>query len=194
MKKLMIAAAIVCAAVCSQAASYAWGNASYDINNWTGDAAEDPDLGVPMYKDGMMFLYLGTIGYEDGAFTGLDSATLVTAGGWNADEFMYGNGGSIGFSTGTVNKMGGEDYTLILVNNGSYSSLDDVKDGDYFALSASTSETTYDAVLEDNVALFVDYNPIAAGDWQKFESVPEPTSGLLMLLGMAGLALRRRRA
>ena len=30
-----------------------------------------------------------------------------------------------------------------------------------------------------------------AGNWQ---SVPEPTSGLLMLLGMAGLALRRRRA
>lgn len=31
----------------------------------------------------------------------------------------------------------------------------------------------------------------AAGSWS---AVPEPTSGLLMLLGMAGLALRRRRA
>ena len=31
----------------------------------------------------------------------------------------------------------------------------------------------------------------AAGNWY---AVPEPTSGLLMLLGMAGLALRRRRA
>ena len=31
----------------------------------------------------------------------------------------------------------------------------------------------------------------AAGAWA---AVPEPTSGLLMLLGMAGLALRRRRA
>lgn len=30
-----------------------------------------------------------------------------------------------------------------------------------------------------------------AGNWA---AVPEPTSGLLMLLGMAGLALRRRRA
>ena len=31
----------------------------------------------------------------------------------------------------------------------------------------------------------------AAGNWQ---SVPEPTSGLLLLLGMAGLALKRKRA
>ena len=31
----------------------------------------------------------------------------------------------------------------------------------------------------------------AASNWQ---SVPEPTSGLLLLLGMAGLALKRKRA
>jgi hypothetical protein len=31
----------------------------------------------------------------------------------------------------------------------------------------------------------------AAGNWQ---AVPEPTSGLLLLLGMAGLALKRKRA
>ena len=34
---------------------------------------------------------------------------------------------------------------------------------------------------------------IPAG-WTVTGAVPEPTSGLLMLLGMAGLALRRRRA
>ena len=30
--------------------------------------------------------------------------------------------------------------------------------------------------------------------WYKAEAVPEPTSGLLLLLGMAGLALKRKRA
>ena len=34
----------------------------------------------------------------------------------------------------------------------------------------------------------------AAGAWTSVVDVPEPTSGLLMLLGMAGLALRRKRA
>ena len=34
----------------------------------------------------------------------------------------------------------------------------------------------------------------AASNWKGSSPVPEPTSGMLMLLGMAGLALRRRRA
>jgi hypothetical protein len=33
-----------------------------------------------------------------------------------------------------------------------------------------------------------------AGTSANFQSVPEPTSGLLMLLGIAGLALKRKRA
>ena len=35
---------------------------------------------------------------------------------------------------------------------------------------------------------------LAFGTGGSWEAVPEPTSGLLMLLGVAGLALRRRRA
>ena len=34
----------------------------------------------------------------------------------------------------------------------------------------------------------------AAGAWGSVQGVPEPTSGLLMLVGLAGLALRRKRA
>ena len=41
---------------------------------------------------------------------------------------------------------------------------------------------------------FQDMNAIGASDWTTYSSVPELTSGLLLLLGMAGLALRRRRA
>ena len=41
---------------------------------------------------------------------------------------------------------------------------------------------------------FTDYNTaIGSSDWATM-AVPEPTSGLLMLIGMGGLALKRKKA
>ena len=190
MKKLMIAAAIVCAAACSQATSFTWGNGSYSIDNWAGTAPVDEDLGAPMYKDGMMYLYLGTVGYTEGKGFDLASATLVTFGGYDGDQYMYGNADTTAYSTSDlINKMGGEAYTLILTEGGK--SLAEMADGDHFALRTGVSGANYDGILEDHAAEFIDYNPIGASDWQAY-SVPEPTSGLLLLLGVAGLAIRRR--
>ena len=193
MKKLMIAAAIVCAAACSQATSFVWGNGSYEIDNWAGNAPIDGDLGVPMYKDGMMYLYLGTVGYTEGKGFNLDSATLVTSSGYDGDQYVYGNVDTSAYSTSDlVNKMGGEAFTLILTEGGK--SLDAMADGDHFVLRTGTSTSNYDGILEDYAAEFYDVNTIGASDWTTYSSVPEPTSGLLLLLGVAGLALRRRRA
>ena len=189
----MIAATIVCAAAFAQAANFTWGNLSYEIDNWAGNAPIDGDLGAPMYKDGMMYLYLGTVGYTEGEGFDLSSATLVTSSGYDAGQYMYGNGDSSAYSqSDLVNKMGGEAYTLILTEGGK--SLDAMADGDHFVLRTGTSGTNYDGVLEDNAAEFYDLNPIGASDWTTYSSVPEPTSGLLLLLGVAGLALKRRRA
>ena len=52
MKKLMIAAAIVCAAVIGNAANMYWGNGSYSIDNWLGNEEVDENVGGPMYKGG----------------------------------------------------------------------------------------------------------------------------------------------
>ena len=195
MKKLMIAAAIVCAAAMSQAAYYSWGNDSLSIDNWTGTEPINPDVEGPLYSGGTMLLYLGTVAYTDG--TGFSGGSgLVDYGTFNADEYMYGTvGGSGTFPTSDkISKAGNEAYTLILVNNNAYTSIDDIKDGDMFVLRTGTSASTYDGSLEDYMVDFTDHNAIAQGDWTKYSSVPEPTSGLLLLLGVAGLALRRRRA
>ena len=189
----MIVAAIVCAAACSQATSFTWGNGSYSIDNWAGNAPVDEDLGAPMYKAGMMYLYLGTVGYTEGKGFDLSSATLVTSGGYDSDQYMYGNADTSAYSTSDlVNKMGGEAYTLILTEGGK--SLAEMANGDHFVMRTGESISLYDGDLGDFTADFQDGNAIGASDWTTYSSVPEPTSGLLLLLGVAGLALRRRRA
>ena len=75
-----------------------------------------------------------------------------------------------------------------------------VKDDQLFISSALTQEIsqmggTEFAWDDESGKVFADKQASFAGaGWYTTASVPEPTSGLLMLVGLAGLALRRRRA
>ena len=72
------------------------------------------------------------------------------------------------------------DFYFVVFNNA------DATKADKYAI-ASDPVKTYSSLD----GKFVASANFSSATWQ---SVPEPTSGLLMLLGMAGLALRRRRA
>ena len=71
---------------------------------------------------------------------------------------------------------------------------------DLFVSSVQTQEIsqmggTEFAWDDESGKVFADKQSSFAGaGWYTTASVPEPTSGLLMLVGLAGLALRRRRA
>ena len=61
-----------------------------------------------------------------------------------------------------------------------------------------TSATKADVAAQATATVTVNFGNMAtatqnAANWQS-SAVPEPTSGLLMLLGLAGLALKRKRA
>lgn len=176
MKKLIIASAIVCAAMLSQAASMNWGFASGEIVGPT-DAYCDGDgfLNAPATA----YLYL--LG-DDGK-----TWTQVATAGQNDD-----------FSFGPVNIAESIDGVKAV------SSLSDptqtfrmqlITDDGKYMVESEGKALVYEIVGTTGstfVQYFVEANKgSATGDWQ---SVPEPTSGLLLLLGVAGLALKRKRA
>ena len=57
-----------------------------------------------------------------------------------------------------------------------------------------TFEADTDATIENMDTVVFGGDNSTAISWTAVENVPEPTSGLLLLLGVAGLALKRKRA
>ena len=143
MKKLLIAAAIVCAVVVSQAAAFAWDG--FDIVDINGDP-----------------------------FTG--SATLYCV------EFpAITSSGSV-----DAGDLYGTDFTSdLFVADSNYN---------FYFTAADAAGNTYKSETLTTKALAVGKGSISFEGNGTWTAAPEPTSGLLLLLGVAGLALKRKRA
>ena len=187
MKKLMIAAAIVCAAAFSQAAVIQW-----NVNNIYDEGGVNKITAAGGYS---VYLFT-TATYDTTDWANLDSSTFAT---------MIAKGESVTITAdGTAKETTGVQHTTLeklgLVPGNSYSvyavAVNSAMDK-YYVSTASTP--TGVSPVEADVSLFgmgsqKSRTLNTETGYIGWQSVPEPTSGLLLLLGVAGLALRRRRA
>lgn len=195
MKKLMIATAIVCAVAFAPAASINWGSAVADPSDPTGDTAATAgwsayllysstdlsSIAIHLDKAG-----IGAVANNGAKVVGMHTITSSEA----APAFSF------------QDAYGGEGVNV----NGFYQMLVVDEANKKFGAVNQTFEVA--GITDQNSPGEVYYNMDFGLGFDKFAGetgwsgtigdspvpTPEPTSGLLFILGVAGMALRRRHA
>ena len=185
MKKLLIMASVAAMACAASAASFTWGFYNEgDYIDSKGDA----------FDSGTAFLFLGTVTASESAFD-LSGATYVTSAGYVDDYFGATSTEGMPSSETIASTTAGQAFSLLLFDREGMTTSDLASfEGDYVLYTGSSEEGSLPGVTVTKYAKFLRYGEVEASNWATMAPVPEPTSGLLMLLGIAGLALRRRRA
>ena len=132
-----------------------------------------------IYSSDLTTKYTGTINLYVSGVSDLDGIVLST---------VSANNGVV-----TTALAGNAFSSDKLIAGNSYDFFFTFEDGDKVFTSATKSATAQATATATIQFANMASQTQNASNWSG-SAVPEPTSGLLMLLGMAGLALRRRRA
>ena len=195
MKKIMIAAAIVCAAALGQAATFDWTSSG---------KVYVADVTLSSLTDGQVITALssGTKGYMDSSnFTavnwaakmilsdGANSETLDITPAFTSHKLKVTDVNSTVFALPT-DESTTKTYQWTIVLTGTWT---DDKGKEWTMTSNEiTGSANYSNLSAAQINSGVPSSWTVKGPGS--EDVPEPTSALLMLLGVAGLALRRKQA
>lgn len=194
MKKIVIAAAIAAGALVSQAASFNWTTTvkAYSIADTTIAAglAAGTAYGIGSKNADSMSnqitSYSAVWSYVITLTHGTDTDTI--SGTLGSGDFASRMINEVGLSSTIFDLGSGEssrtiDYSIVITGN-----LTDGLNKDWTITSDAIVGSVSYAGIGD-----VAFSTAGPAGWST-AAVPEPTSGLLMLVGLAGLALRRRRA
>lgn len=194
MKKLMVLLGAIACAVGVQAASINWTISNvYTIGDATTKAdgysaylfITDNSSNVSGLTVTTLAAVTSALGSDDWATTvaGLSSANQSISGGSFANKPT---GISSDFSSGSVSA-----FAVV------FDSSDIATANNYYLVNKGETKTV--SFTSSTGAKHLAFGSQATGstvasNWVATSNVPEPTSGLLLVLGMAGLALRRKRA
>ena len=197
MKKLMTAVAVLTLAASTQAASYVWKWTS-TLNNPSGSAYAG-DVYVFNANDVSQQSILTSYLADTGSFASTYASQAIDSYGTS-----NGKGPSTAVSIpsadiGTLRTVSETEQYVDYFYAAVFTSGDDkylLLTDTYNVFVQSAQDTTLSKSLSGAATAPDDTSTVQAGkNWYKAggsEPVPEPTSGLLMLLGVAGLALRRK--
>ena len=181
MKKIIIALAIVATAAISQAASINWSianNAFPKADTDTVNTSRTANYTVMLFAESSRADVMSILGA--GTTDGLSALAFVDATKTKVT----------GKASGVVTDVSAGAQTVFAVVFDTFNSEMTLADAKNYITSSSITENSYSGT---DAATSLDFTAanFATSNWTAM-AIPEPTSGLLLLLGVAGLALRRK--
>lgn len=188
MKRIIIALAAIAMAIGAHAATV----------NWIMAGVTQPET-TTAANGYVAYLFASSVSDSlNGKFMTFDQADVIAA----IEGGTFGSFAGNAIATGKTNSSGGILSQGIGPEGGFVASDSISLFAVIFDSSDYASATHYAATVTDKSASFTSPTGAKPASWANFSTtagqewvaVPEPTSGLLMLVGLAGLAFRRRRA
>ena len=185
MKKLMIIMAAIALAGVTQAASFNWKTATGQYVYKAGTSTKAGSMTAYLFDAAVVSQTVLVDGILNGGksltdFTSLSSKATSSAGAISTEAFDYSPSGSPSSITAYFAIVDGDNVFISTTANASVSDV-------------GTAPLSFSGISSPSKLAATEFSGTAtAAGW--YTAAPEPTSGLLMLVGLGALALRRRRA